>query len=331
MAKRVQPRHGSMAVWPRKRAKRSYARVRSWKQDAKPGLLAFPTYKAGMTHVMAIDTRKTNLTKGESISLPVTVLEAPPVKLYSVRCYTKDAYGERVAKEIVVGKTKHLFRKLFTKKTNEGALKELKPEEYSDITVTIITQPSKTGIGKKKPEIFESRLGGTNEEKLAWINEHVGKEIRVGEVFEEGEYVDSHGITKGKGFQGAVKRFGIGLKSHKSEKGRRTPGSLGGWSGQQHVMYRVAHAGQTGYHQRTQYNNIIFKIGEKPEEVNPKAGFKQYGLVKSDYLLLQGSVQGARKRMLTLTKAIRLYEKRKRPLPTIELVASAPSMGGAAQ
>jgi len=313
-----------MGVWPRKRAKRSYARVRGWTTDPKAkGLLAFPTYKAGMTHVMAIDTRKTNITKGETISLPATVLEAPPVKLYSVRLYAKDAYGMHVAKELVVGKDKHLWRKLFTKKTAEAGLKDLKPEDFSDITVTLLTQPSKTGIGKKKPEVFESRLGGTNEEKLAWIQEHVAKEIRAGEVFQEGDYADSHAITKGKGFQGAVKRFGIGFTHHKSEKGRRTPGSLGGWSGQQHVMYRVAHAGQTGYHQRTQYNNIILKMGENPDEVNPKSGFKRYGLVKNDYLLVNGSIQGPAKRMITLTKAVRLYEKRKKPLPTIELVAGA--------
>ncbi len=311
-----------MGVWPRKRAKRSYARVRGWTTDEKAkGLLAFPAYKAGMTHVMAIDTRKTNITKGESISLPTTVLEATPIKLYSVRLYTEDAYGEHVAKEIVVGKDKQLWRKLFTKKTDEAGLKGIKPEEFSDITVTILTQPGKTGIGKKKPEIFESRLGGTNEEKLRWVEEHLNKEIRVGEVFQEGDYVDSHAITKGKGFQGAVKRFGIGLTHHKSEKGRRTPGSLGGWSGQQHFMYRIAHAGQTGYHQRTQYNNIIFKMGEDPAEVNPKAGFKRYGLVKNDFLLVNGSIQGPAKRMITLTKAVRLYDKRKKPLPTIELVA----------
>ncbi len=309
-----------MGVWPRKRAKRSYARVRSWNTKEK-GLLAFPCYKVGMTQVIAIDTRKTHISKGDSISLPTTVLECPPIKIYSVRFYTEDSYGRHVAKEIVVGKDKHLWRKLFTKKTSE--LKDINAGEFSDITITILTQPSKTGIGKKKPEIFEARIGGSNDDKLAWIKEHVGKEIPVSEVFSEGEYVDSHAITKGKGFQGAVKRFGIGLKASKSEKGRRTPGSLGGWKGQQHFMYRIAHAGQTGYHQRTQYNNIIFKISDKPEEVNPKAGFKHYGLVKNDFILISGSLQGARKRMITLTKAVRLYDKRKRPLPTIESVASA--------
>ena len=65
------------------------------------------------------------------------------------------------------------------------------------------------------------------------------------------------------------------------------------------------------------------KFDEEAEwkEINPKAGFKRFGLVRNDYLLISGSIQGTPKRMITLTKAVRLYEKRKRPLPTIETVA----------
>ncbi|RME31722.1 50S ribosomal protein L3 [Candidatus Woesearchaeota archaeon] len=319
MAKRTAPRSGSMQVWPRKRARRPYARVRSWNR-AEKGLLGFAGYKAGMTHVMAVDTGKNSPTKGETIAVPVTVLECPPLRIYSVRAYTEDAYGKHVKTEIVVGTDKFLARKLQTKKTRAEQLKELKPEEYADITIIVATQPSKTGIGKKKPELFEIALGGSNEEKLAWITEHVGKDIPVTEVFKEGDYLDTHAVTKGKGFQGPVKRFGIGFKSHKSEKGRRNPGSLGGWSGQQHFMYRIAHAGQTGYHLRTQYNNQILKVGEDPKEVNPAGGFLRYGEVKNPFVLVRGSVQGPKKRLVTLVKAVR--PKEQRSLPTVELIST---------
>ena len=47
--------------------------------------------------------------------------------------------------------------------------------------------------------------------------------VPEGTVVKEGDYIDLRAITKGKGYQGPVKRFGIGLKSHKSEKGRRAP------------------------------------------------------------------------------------------------------------
>ncbi len=310
-----------MQVWPRKRAKRPYARVRSWSAPkAGPGLLGFAGYKAGMTHVMAVDTGKNSPTKGELIAIPVTVLECPPLKLYSVRAYVTDAYGKHVKTEVVLETDALIARKVRTKKAQAEKLKELKPEDYADITVIVATQPSKTGIGKKKPELFEMGLGGTNEEKLAWIAEHVGKPIPVTEVFKEGDYLDTHAVTKGKGFQGPIKRFGIGLKSHKSEKSRRNPGSLGGWSGQQHFMYRIAHAGQTGYHLRTQYNNQVLKIGSAPEEVNPAGGFLRYGEVKNDFVLVKGSVQGPKKRLVTLVKAIRCKEQQS--LPTIELVST---------
>jgi len=324
MGKGEQPRHGSMAVWPRKRAKRQQARVRSWNRQEK-GLLGFPAYKAGMTHVMAVDSGKNSQTKGETIFVPATILECPAVKLYSVRFYTEDAYGRKVAKEFVVGKDRHLGRKLLTKKTHEAGLKGVDPKGFSDISVTIMTQPSRTGIGKKKPEILELAIGGTNEEKLAWVHDHLNKDIAVSEVFKEGDYADSHGITTGRGFQGPVKRFGIGLKGHKSEKGRRAPGTLGSWSGQQHFMYRVSHAGQTGYHQRTQYNNMILKIGESPADVNPKGGIPRYGLLKGQYVLVKGSLQGPNKRLLTLIKSIRLYVKRS--LPTIESISTASVQG----
>lgn len=313
-----------MGVWPRVRAKRPQARVRSWNRSEK-GLLGFPAYKAGMTHVMAIDTRKTSQTKGETLSIPATILECPPIKLYSIRFYTEDAYGKKVAQELVVGKDKFLDRKVLTKKTHEAGLKDMKPADFSDITVSVMTQPSKTGIGKKKPEILEFAIGGTNEEKFAWANDHLNKEITIAEVLKEGDYVDSHAITTGRGFQGPVKRFGIGLKGHKSEKGRRAPATLGGWSGQQHFMYRVSHAGQTGYHQRTQYNNMILKLGDKPEEVNPKGGIIRYGLLKNHYALIKGSLQGPNKRLITLVKSIRLYDKR--PLPTIEAISTESPQG----
>ena len=74
-------------------------------------------------------------------------------------------------------------------------------------------------------------------------------------------------------------------------------------------MYRVAHAGQTGYHQRTQFNNLIIKIGDKPEEVNAKGGFIRYGVVKNPYILIRGSVGGPKKRLITLTEPIRQHKE----------------------
>lgn len=331
------PRSGSMQFWPRKRAKKPVARVRSWPEmkEAKPA--AFAGYKAGMTHVIATDAHKHSPTKGQDISIPATIIECPPMFIYSARLYQKKGYGEAVSKDIIISTDKDLTRKISLpknkKKTdsktsvNEEGIKELeniKPEEYSDITIICYTKPRKTGI-KKKPDMMEVRLGGTNEEKITFIKEHAEKGFSVKDIFTEGEYIDLHAITKGKGFQGAVKRFGIGLKSHKSEKGRRAPGSLGGWTGHAHFMYRIAHAGQMGYHQRTQYNNQILKISDNPEEVNQKGGILRYGLVKNTYLLVRGSVPGPKKRLITMVKAIR--PKQVQELPTIQKIITESAQG----
>ena len=115
--------------------------------------------------------------------------------------------------------------------------------------------------------------------------------------------LEIRGVTKAKGFQGPVKRFGIGLKSHKSEKGRRAPGSLGPWVRQQHISWRVAHAGQTGFHQRTEYNKQILKISDDIEAIGKD--FHKYGNVKSTYMLIHGSVSGPKKRAVILTECIR--------------------------
>ena len=301
------PRKGSLQFWPRRRAKREYARVRSWAKlkEAKP--LGFAGYKVGMTHVMVNDSRKTSLTKGEDISFPVTIIECPPIKTASIRFYKKYTNGLKVVSEVFADKVdKELGRKIIIpKKINK------KPEDVKDfdfVRILAYTQPKLIGI-KKKPEIFEIGLGGGKEEQLKYAKEILGKEININDVFAEGQQLDIHAVTTGKGFQGAVKRFGIGLKSHKSEKSRRTPGSLGPWKGQGHVMWRVAHAGRMGFHLRTEYNKQLMKIGAKPEDVNQKGGFLRYGVIKNPYILVKGSVIGPTKRIVRFNHAIRQNKK----------------------
>ncbi|NJL43950.1 MAG: 50S ribosomal protein L3 [Nitrosarchaeum sp.] len=316
MGKRHSPRFGSMQVWPRKRAKRPVARVRSWPKvkDAKP--LGFPCYKAGMTHVMLTESRKTSHMKGERVRVPVTVLECPPVRMFGVRAYKHSGYGLAVSGEVWVKADKALARRLDVGKVGDfSAIEALRTPECVGLALLVHTQPRLTGIGKKTPEVLELRLGGSLDEQLAFIKDHLDRPITVQEVFAEGDLADAHGVTRGKGYQGPVKRFGIGLRSHKSEKGRRGPGSIGTWIAQAHTSYRIAHAGQMGYHLRTQYNNQIMKIGEKPIEINPEGGFVGFGLVRGTYLLMRGSIQGPKKRIITLTKPVRALVKPQHQAP----------------
>lgn len=298
-----------MQFWPRKKAKRIYPKVRSWAKIQEAKLLGFAGYKVGMAHVIAADNSPNSITKGQDISLPVTIIECPPIKIASVRLYKKDVNGLNTANEIMGKVDKEFGRKqVVPKKIDEKKIEGIKAEDYDEIRLLAYTQPKLTAIGKKKPEIFEIALGGSVEDKLKIAKEFLGKEVKVNDVFAENQLIDVHAITKGKGFQGPVKRFGISLKSHKSEKSRRVPGSLGGWKSQGHVMYRVAHAGQTGYQARTEYNKKILKICEI-KDINTKSGFIRYGMVKNPCLLIKGSVQGAKKRVLRITAPLRANKK----------------------
>ncbi len=311
------PRSGSMQFWPRVIAKREYARLRTptTQKDAKPA--TFPGYKVGMTHIMITDGRKNSPTKGSELSWPVTVIECPPVKVMAIRFY-KNAYeGKEVIADVYADKhEKDLSRKLVVQKKHKSM-----PAEFDDVKILVHTKPAETGIGKKKPEVFEISLGGKKEDKLAFAKEHLGKEMKIQDVFKEGNQVDIHGVTKGKGYQGPIKRFGIGIRQHKSEKTKRGPGSLGGWVGQGHVMYRVAHAGKMGYHQRTELNKQILKVSDKPEEINVKGGYKNYGEVKSTYILVKGSTIGPSNRMIILTASKRPTRNVPADAPTIETIS----------
>jgi large subunit ribosomal protein L3 len=273
-----------------------------------------------MTHISATETKKTSHLKGEEISIPVTILECPPMKIAGIVLYKKTLNGLVVAKHIsFVKNDKSLARRLsLPKKPVAHELDKLNPGEYADARALVYTQPGMTGIGKKKPEIFEMGLGGSIADRIKYVKENAEKEIYVENVFKEGEYADLKSITKGKGFQGPVKRFGISLRQAKSEKSIRNPGSLGPWMGQGHIMWRVAHAGKMGYHQRTEYNKQIMKMTSDPKEVSGNGGILRYGVTKNKVLLIKGSVSGTKKRMIILQKPSRL--KKTRELPTINSI-----------
>ncbi len=314
MPRTRKPRAGSMQFWPRVRARHSYARIRNWGigKEAKP--LGFAGYKVGMTHLLINDNRPHSLTKGTEIFCPVTIVECPPLKTASIRFYKNTQNGSKLVSELFADSLdKELERKITipkkkgTEKADDGGVSSQASQVTNSDFVRLLcyTQPKLTSIGKKKPEIFEVAIGGNKEQQIAYAKEKLGKEININEVFREGQLLDTHSLTTGRGFQGPMKRFGIQLRHHKSEKSRRNPGSLGPWKSQGHVMWRTAHAGKMGYNLRTEFNKHVLKIGNKVDEINVKGGFLDYGNVKSSYLMIKGSIAGPQKRIIRFTDAIR--------------------------
>ena len=291
-----------MQFWPRVRARQSYARIRNWPASKEPKPLGFAGYKVGMTHLLINDNNPHSPTKGTDIFCPVTIMECPPLKVVSINFYKNTLNGIKLVAEVFADSfDKELERKLTLQK-NKGK----ETNDFDFVRILCYTQPKLTTIGKKKPEIFELAIGGAKEQQIAYAKEKLGKEIIISEIFKEGQQLDTHSLTKGKGFQGAVKRFGVQLRHHKSEKSRRNPGSLGAWRAQGHIMWRTAHAGKMGYHQRTERNKWLVKIGSKAEEINTKGGILNYGLIKNTYILLKGSISGPQKQLVRLTDASRM-------------------------
>ncbi len=326
MGKRKTPRSGSLQFWPRKRASRECARVRSWASSKDAKMLGFAGYKAGMTHILVTDNRPNAITKGEEVMYPVTVIECPPLKVAGVKFYKKTITGTRSVSAVLAPKLdKELAKKVKLPKKEAKKIDDI--TDFDDLKILVQTQPKMTGFGKKKPEIFEVACGGSKDDKLKYAKEKLGKDVSIGEVFPAGAQVDIHSVTTGRGFQGPVKRFGVDLRHHKSEKTKRGPGSLGGWKAQAHVMWRVAYAGQTGYHLRMEHNKWLLKVSDNPKEINPKGGFVRYGLLKNTYILIKGSVGGPVKRLVRLNAPIRPNKKIITQAPTIEYISTESKQG----
>jgi len=325
MGRKQGPRKGSMQFWPRKRAEKILPRI-NWKPFAiktasqKPNFLAFVGYKAGMASAFVKDNTPDSMTKGKRIILPVTILECPTMKILSVRFYKNKKIANEVLNEVLDKDLKRKIR-MPKKKINAKELIEKieKSGNFDDVHVVLYSEAKKTEL-KKTPDITEVAISGSNlVDKINFIKEHLAKEISISDVFPKG-MVDVRGSTTGKGFSGAVKRFGIHYRNHKAEKGQRRVGSIGGW----HpigVRFTVPRAGGLGNFIRMVLNSpIISSKKYSVEDPIAKRVFTNYGQVKTDYIILRGSVQGPQKRQLILASPLRASKKQnKKSFELIEL------------
>jgi len=303
-----------MAFRPRKRALSQVPNVRHWPLTTEKKLCGFAGYKAGMTHITYIDDTESP-TKGSEVFASATVLECPPMTVYGVRGYKA---GQVVA-DIITSDEKILKFLGTSKKTAVlpgktapigagGSNREegkFSASDVSEIFVLIYSHPDMTGIGKKTPERMEIPVGGKDvAEKLEFALSLLGKEVKASEVFKQGEFIDTIAITKGKGWQGTVKKFGTAQQRRKATGKRRHIGSQGAWH-PGYVHYTVPKPGQMGYHKRTEVNKRIMKIGA-PAEINPSGGFTHFGVLKNEYLMIKGSIAGPQKRLIRLRRAVRI-------------------------
>ncbi|VVB70559.1 50S ribosomal protein L3 [uncultured archaeon] len=296
------PVRGSRAYWHRSRAARLVPRMRSFKDFPIPGLGG---YKVGMTHAIIVDDSEAP-TKGQEVIRSITIIEIPPILVHSIVYLKKEQFGSRVLGEEVFKPSKELS-KYFEVKEAKGLSDELK-KQATDVRLHLATMPWKTGL-KKTYDLFEISLGGANvQEKIEKAKNMLGKEIPLTDVFNEGDYIDVVGVTKGKGWQGVDKRFAVALNPHKATKARRHGGSLGGET-QAKVEYTVPRAGQMGFHRRTERNKRILLISKEAEKVTPKGGFVNGKSLKGEYIAVEGSISGPTLRFVRLNKSNKASRK----------------------
>lgn len=310
--KHSQPRRGSLAYLPRGRAKSMEARIRKWPEisSEEPKILAHAGFKAGCVQIVSIDDREKTPNAGKQLVSLGTVLVTPPLLILGIRGYSKDTHGLHAEFDVFAEDIPKTISKQFTFKNKEGAISNAEKmlKNIKEIFAIVAITPNKVGLEQKKPYIFEAAIkGGDIAKQFAYVKDLLGKEIKIDEVFETGATVDVAAITKGKGWQGVITRYGAKKKQHKSRKTVRELGSLGPIS-PQYVMYTVPRAGQMGFHQRIEYDKRIMIMSNTSNEeykINPTGGYKHFGFVDGDYVILKGSVPGTYRRLIKLRTQIR--------------------------
>ena len=193
----------------------------------------------------------TSIFSAEGKSMPCTVVEAGPCVVTQVKTQDRDGYD---AVQLGFGARKE--------KNTPNALK---------------------GHFKKSNTAPKAKLV----EFKGFDSAHLGDTIDIS-VFSEGEFVDVTGTTKGKGFQGVVRRHGfagVGQATHGQHNRLRAPGSIGACSYPARVFKGMRMAGQMGNKRRKQANLQILKV-----------------IADKNLVIIKGSIPGANGSTVTIVK-----------------------------
>ena len=193
----------------------------------------------------------TSIYSAEGKALPCTVIEAGPCVVTQVKTQDRDGYD---AVQLGFGDRKE--------KNTPNALK---------------------GHFKKANTSPKSKLV----EFKGFDNLNLGDKVNV-DLFEEGEFVSVVGTSKGKGFQGVVKRHGfagVGQATHGQHNRLRAPGSIGACSYPARVFKGMRMAGQMGNKRIVMENLVVLKV-----------------LADRNLIVVKGSIPGSKGSTVTIVK-----------------------------
>jgi large subunit ribosomal protein L3 len=274
-----------------------------------------------MVQVVTLDDREKTPNFGKPMFNPATVLSAPTLTVYGFRAYGRvnaidfaliDVYANNVP-ENVRERLSYSKEGKDAQTSTEVALKNAEEilGRVKNFAVIVGVTPSDTGLSNGIPQIQEVLItGGNPKSQFEYLKGVLGKTVSATEYFKPGAYFDSIAITKGKGFEGVITRFGVKRKQHKSRKTVREVGVISPWHPAT-VMYTVPRAGQMGFHQRIDKNKRVLAVSNAQQNpITPSGGFPHFGEVRGDYLIVRGSVPGPIKRLVDLR--LPLYPRRQK-------------------
>lgn len=269
-------------------------------------MLGFPGYKAGTIHVITVDDRAKTPNFGKPRFNLSSVIAMPEAEVVGIRIYTHENGQDKCVGEA---------------KTGSGVKLEALPiQRATKVAALVSSVPREAGLSQKVPIVTEVGVSGADTKSQAeYVYALLGKKVKFGDLFKAGMYVDVLGITKGKGFEGPVTRFGIKRKQHKSRKSVRAVGVIGPWHPAA-VTYTTARAGQMGFHQRTETGKRILITGNAKESpITPSGGFLHFGNVNGEYAVLRGSVPGPARRYVMVRMRNRGFSKTQAPPQVVEV------------
>ncbi len=207
-----------------------------------------------MSGILGKKIGMTSVYDDNGVSVPCTVIEAGPCFVTQIKTKDKDGYDS-----IQLG---------FDQKAER-----------------LVNEPLKGHFAKAGAKALRLLREFRN---FTGVKLELGQEVRVDTVFMQGDTVDVSARSKGKGFQGVVRRHhfsGVGSQTHGQSDRQRAPGSIGGSSYPSRVFKGMRMAGRMGFDNVTVKNLKVLKV-----------------IPESNLILVKGSIPGAKNTYVTITK-----------------------------
>ncbi|MFA6469945.1 MAG: 50S ribosomal protein L3 [Bacteroidota bacterium] len=207
-----------------------------------------------MSGILGKKIGMTSVYDDNGVSVPCTVIEAGPCFVTQIKTKDKDGYDS-----IQLG--------------------------YDQKAERLVNEPLKGHFAKAGAKALRLLREFRN---FNGVKLELGQEVRVDAVFAQGDTVDVSARSKGKGFQGVVRRHhfgGVGSQTHGQSDRQRAPGSIGGSSYPSRVFKGMRMAGRMGFDNVTVKNLKVLKV-----------------IPESNLILVKGSIPGAKNTYVTITK-----------------------------